>query len=198
MGSRPPAFRFPSPGREPRMHARTPDVRPPRRGPLATLDRFARSPAAVERCDLCGIALESGHEHLAEPAARRLLCCCPACALLFSAQEGGRYRRVSPRCEPLPDLQVPDGLWDLLGVPVGLAFFVSRSTASGVVAVYPSPAGPLESQVAAEEWAAIVAANAALRDLEPDVEALLVNRTGGARDQFRVSLDRCYELIGLI
>jgi len=180
------------------MQAQTPNARPPRRGPLATLDRFARSSAAVERCDLCGVGLAVAHEHLAEPATRRLLCCCSACALLFSAQEAGRYRRVSPRCEPLPELQVPDGLWGRLGVPVGLAFFVHRSAPGGVMAVYPSPAGPLESPVAAEDWAALVAANAVLRDLEPDVEALLVNRTGGARDHFRVSLDRCYELIGLI
>ena len=37
-----------------------------------------------------------------------------------------------------------------------------------------------------------------LRDLEPDVEALLVNRVGGARDYFRVGIDECYKLVGVI
>jgi len=34
--------------------------------------------------------------------------------------------------------------------------------------------------------------------LEPDVEALLVNRVNGARDFYRVSIDECYKLVGLI
>ncbi len=34
--------------------------------------------------------------------------------------------------------------------------------------------------------------------LEPDVEALLVNRARGARDQWIVPIDDCYQLVGLI
>ena len=34
--------------------------------------------------------------------------------------------------------------------------------------------------------------------MEPDVEALLVNRVSGARDHFIAPIDRCYELVGLI
>jgi hypothetical protein len=67
-----------------------------------------------------------------------------------------------------------------------------------VVAVYPSPAGPLESQVEPAAWDALVADHPALRDLEPDVEAVRVNRVNGADDAFRCSLDRCYHLIGLV
>ena len=37
-----------------------------------------------------------------------------------------------------------------------------------------------------------------LGELEPDVEALLVNRTRGAREHWLVPVDRCYELVGLI
>jgi hypothetical protein len=37
-----------------------------------------------------------------------------------------------------------------------------------------------------------------LAELEQDVEALLVNRTRGARDHWLVPVDRCYELVGLI
>jgi hypothetical protein len=41
-------------------------------------------------------------------------------------------------------------------------------------------------------WNAIVDANPILRELAPDVEALLVNRSDGARDHYRVPIDRCY------
>jgi hypothetical protein len=34
--------------------------------------------------------------------------------------------------------------------------------------------------------------------LEPDVEALLVNRIGDARECYRVGVDECYRLAGLI
>ena len=37
-----------------------------------------------------------------------------------------------------------------------------------------------------------------LAHLDPDVEALLVNRMNGAREYYLVSIDRCYALIGLI
>jgi hypothetical protein len=34
--------------------------------------------------------------------------------------------------------------------------------------------------------------------MEPDVEALLVNRAGEARDYFIAPIDRCFELVGLV
>ena len=43
-----------------------------------------------------------------------------------------------------------------------------------------------------------VEANPVLTELEPDVEALLVNRTNGAREYYRAPIDRCYALAGLI
>ena len=41
-------------------------------------------------------------------------------------------------------------------------------------------------------------ANPVLKTLEPDVEALLVNRMGGACECYRVGIDECYKLVGLI
>ena len=38
----------------------------------------------------------------------------------------------------------------------------------------------------------------AVRDFEPDVEALLVNRVGEARECYRVGIDDCYRLVGVI
>ena len=37
-----------------------------------------------------------------------------------------------------------------------------------------------------------------LARLEPDVEALLVNRLGPKRECYWVPIDRCYQLVGLI
>jgi hypothetical protein len=37
-----------------------------------------------------------------------------------------------------------------------------------------------------------------LDELKPDVEALLVNRARGARDQWLVPIDECFSLVGLI
>lgn len=165
--------------------------------PFAALRRFTRPEPAVERCGLCGVELSPAHEHLAEPAARRLVCACPACAILFSGQEGGRYRRVLPRLERLADLRLEDEQLAALGVPVGLAFFYRSTAIGGMVAAYPSPAGPLESPVEPAAWDSLTA-HTALREFEPDVEALLVNRVNSAREYFRCSIDRCYHLIGLV
>ena len=52
----------------------------------------------------------------------------------------------------------------------------AASAAGGVVALYPSPAGATECELDLEAWDELVAANPVLDDLEPDVEALIVNR----------------------
>src|SRR5207302_3226611 len=109
-----------------------------------------------------------------------------------------RYRRVWARLERLGDFQLPVWRWASLGVTINLAFFCSSTHTGRVVAVYASPAGVIEEMVPTEAWDALVAENPSLRDLEPDVEALLVNRVGGAGDYYRASLDRCYELVGLV
>jgi uncharacterized protein DUF5947 len=60
------------------------------------------------------------------------------------------------------------------------------------------PAGATESLLTLDAWDALAADNPALRALEPDIEALLVNRLGRKRDSYRVSIDECYKLVGLI
>ena len=118
---------------------------PSRQGPFAVLRGLMRQRPASERCELCGAGLAAGHAHLMEPAARRLLCCCDPCALLFSDRRDGRYRRVPRRAEFLPDFRLTDEQWDGLHLPINLAFFVRSTPAGGVVALYPSPAGVTES-----------------------------------------------------
>jgi hypothetical protein len=40
--------------------------------------------------------------------------------------------------------------------------------------------------------------NPVLKEIEPDTEALLVNRVGDARAYYLVPIDECYKLVGLI
>jgi hypothetical protein len=164
----------------------------------SVLRRFARPRPAIDRCELCGAPIPPDHPHLVEPAARRLVCGCNACALLFGQQQGGRLRRVEPRVEALDDLRLSDAQWDDLRLPIQLAFFLHSTPAGRVVAVYPSPAGATESLLSLEAWDSLVADNPALGDLAPDVEALLVNRVDRASEAYRVSIDECYKLVGLI
>jgi hypothetical protein len=79
-----------------------------------------------------------------------------------------------------------------------MAFFFRRSDTDRVVAYYPSPAGATESLLELEEWEQIERSNPLLRSLDPDVEALLVNRSRGARHHFVVPIEDCYALVGLI
>jgi uncharacterized protein DUF5947 len=167
--------------------------------PLATLRRLARKPGPrIERCELCGAPLPPEHEHLIEPAARKLACACGACAILFDGQAGARYQRVPRRIEILADFQLSDEQWESLHLPINLAFFFHSSSAGRVIAVYPSPAGATESLLTLEAWSDLVAANPVLAELKPDVEALLVNRVGPIRDFIRAPIDECFKLVGII
>jgi hypothetical protein len=166
--------------------------------PLASLRRFARPRAARERCELCDAELAPDHAHLVEVTSRRLTCACDACAILFSDRGAGKHRRVPRRAEFLADFRLEDAAWEGLHLPINLAFFLHSTPAGRVVALYPSPAGATESLVTLEAWQALVEANPVLRDFEPDVEALLVNRVGGVSDCYRVGIDECYRLVGLI
>jgi hypothetical protein len=170
---------------------------------FGALRRFARRPPAGERCELCGAAVAEEHEHLLEPANRRLVCACQACAILFSAQAGQRYKRVPRSVRFLPGFRVTDAQWDSLLVPINMAFFFESSAAGKMIAIYPSPAGATESQLPLETWDEIVAENSVLRSMEPDVEALLINRLGAARgfpmnQYFLLPIDQCFKLVGLV
>jgi hypothetical protein len=158
---------------------------------LASLRRFAQPRPVRERCELCSAELADEHEHLVEPAARRLCCACDACVILFSNQAAGRYRRVPRDSQFLTDFRLDDVQWESLNLPINLAFFLHSTPAGRVVAFYPSPAGATESIPTPESWQALVEANPVPRDLQPDVEALLVNRLGPSAECYRVGVDKC-------
>ncbi|MFW0754098.1 DUF5947 family protein [Pseudomonas sp. H11T01] len=152
----------------------------------------------VEHCELCYAEIEREHDHLIEPDTRRLLCACQACALLFDSPEARRYRRVPREVTRLQRFDLSDAQWDALLIPINLAFFVHSSPHARVLALYPGPAGATESKLALDAWDDLAAANPILKELKQDVEALLVNRMDGVREYYRLPIDRCYELVGLI
>jgi hypothetical protein len=55
-----------------------------------------------------------------------------------------------------------------------------------------------ESLLELDAWEEIEADNPVLAGLEPDVEALLVNRSRGRRQAFVVPIDDCYALAGIV
>ena len=165
---------------------------------LNALRRFVRPRAPMERCDLCSAEVAAEHEHLVEPDSRQLLCACQPCAILFSGHEGTKYKRVPRRIQFLQDFQLTDAQWESLLIPIGMAFFFHSAPAGKIIAIYPSPAGPMESLLALESWDDIVSDNAVLKEMKPDTMALLVNRVGKAREYYLVPIDECYKLVGLI
>jgi hypothetical protein len=171
---------------------------PEQRSPFATLRRFVRDAAPVEHCDMCGADLAPQHQHLIEPASRQMLCSCDACTILFSGKESTKYRRVPRRICLLPDFRITDSQWDSLLIPIGLAFFFHSTPAGRVIAFYPGPAGATESLLDLAGWDDLVQRNPVLASLEPDVEALLVNRVGQRREYYVAPIDECYMLVGLI
>jgi len=171
---------------------------------LRQFTRVRRSPSrAVEQCELCSAGLAHEHPHLVEVASRQILCACDACATLFDGMEKSKYKRVSRRAEYLIDFEMTDCQWETLLIPINMAFFFRSSTEGRVIALYPSPAGAVESLLPLEAWNEIAESNHALSHLRPDIEALLVNRVGHAHgltqaEYYIAPIDECYKLVGLI
>ena len=172
-------------------------------GSFGVLRQFVRRPSSLESCEMCSKALAPRHQHLLEPISRKLICACDACAILFSSQGQTRYRRVPRRVRFLPDFRMTDSQWDGLMMPISMAFFFRSAPLGRVIALYPSPAGATESLLSFDTWDDIEAENPVLREMESDVEALLVNRIGHARgftdpEYYIVPIDECFKLVGLI
>jgi len=174
----------------------------PDTNPFSTLRRLAREAprSAEEHCDLCGEPISHEHRHILNLSTRELLCACRACAILFDqpAAGAGARRRVPTRRLYLAGFDMTNAQWESLRVPVNMAFFAYHTTAGRMTAFYPGPMGPTESLLDLETWTDLERRNPALTGLEPDVEALLVNRVRDARDYFLVPIDECYRLVGVI
>jgi hypothetical protein len=159
-----------------------------------------KRPSPGERCEMCAEVIPEEHSHVVNLQNRNLMCACRACYLLFT-QAGaaqGRYRAVPDRYLYDPAFGLTDEQWDDLQIPVKMAFFFQNSNLDRFVAFYPSPAGSTESLLPLEFWATVMQANPAFTELEPDVEALLLNREPEATECFLVPIDACYELVGRV
>src|SRR6266699_1575588 len=176
--------------------------------PLDVLRQFARKREMrppTEQCELCSEPIAPNHRHLLDLSRRTLICVCHPCSILFGdpGAGGGKYRLVPSRYLQLTNFQMTDEQWDDLMIPVNMVYMFRSTLANRVMAFYPSPAGAMESTLTLEGWDALVSSNPILNELEPDVEALLINRVrnmGGEsyREHYIVPIDACYELIGLI
>jgi hypothetical protein len=164
---------------------------------VAALRRFVDAPEA-ERCEFCGTALPLEHTHLIKLASRRLVCACEVCVATMAASANGGYRVIVSGARPLADFRMTDAEWEALRLPIDMTFVFHSTPEGRPIALYPGPAGATESLLGLDAWERIVANNPELADLQPDVEALLVNRLNGAREYYRVSIDRCFALVGLI
>jgi hypothetical protein len=185
--------------------------------------RHRREPAGaaqprVERCELCGnpcgpegTVAQPGHGHVADLEHRSIRCVCRPCYLLFTQRgaAGGRYHSVPERFVHVPEPDLTPAQWETLQIPVRIAFLFRNAEMAGTgewVAFYPSPAGATQSLLELDSWADVVAANPVFATAEPDVEAVLVQRTGNGPgngagtgfEAFVVPITACYELVARV
>jgi uncharacterized protein DUF5947 len=171
---------------------------------VAGLRRFVRAPQSNQpapsgdgpHCELCPLSLATDHKHLLDLEERRIVCVCPTC---WSVRSGdARYRPTGSRTVWLEGLDLSDELWAEFQIPIGLAFFLRSSASEKVVGLYPSPAGATECDLDLGAWDRLVAANPVLEDLDPDAEALIVNRMATPHVHAIAPLDDCYRLVGIV
>jgi Family of unknown function (DUF5947) len=186
---------------------------PAARGAAGTGAAGTGAGAAEERCELCGERLPERHGHLVDTERRSIGCACAACSLLFT-RPGGRYQTIPDRVRHDQDAPLTAAEWAELAIPVGIAFFFVNSALGHVVASYPSPAGVTECELDLAGWDRLAAAHPLLREVAPDVEAILVvagspRLAGGAPvaagtpdspgvEAFLIPIDACYSLAGAL
>ncbi|MEA2145797.1 MAG: hypothetical protein QOG59_1384 [Solirubrobacteraceae bacterium] len=164
---------------------------------VTVVDVMAQVDAAPEEhCDLCRRTVAAEHRHMLDLEQRCIVCTCEACWALRSGEE--QFAPVGHRTLWLEDFDMPDDIWASFGIPIGLAFFLYSSVTDCVVALYPSPAGATESELRFDTWMRLRERNRILNELEPDGEALIVNRMGEEHVYAIAPIDRAYELVGLI
>jgi hypothetical protein len=171
---------------------------------LHDLARRARAPrpqppepeSERAHCGLCPSGIADDHRHLLHLFDRHIVCVCETCWSVHSGDE--EYRPAGVRTLWLDDFELSDELWAATAIPIGLAFIMRSSMTGTVVALYPSPAGATECELDHFTWAQLCAANPALDRLEPDAEALIVNRLAEPHQFVLAPIDQCYRLVGLI
>lgn len=149
-----------------------------------------------ERCDICHARIPDDHRHLLQLAERRIVCACEACWALHSGD--AEFRPAGTRTIWLEGFDCDQEMWGRFQIPIGLAFFMRSTVSGGVVAFYPSPAGATESELSLEAWDALVKRNPVLAELDPDAEALIINRLADPPQYVIAPIDDSYALVGLV
>jgi len=155
--------------------------------------------AAGERCEMCSELISDEHQHVVNVEGRQLMCVCRGCYLLFTDTDAQlRYRAVPDRYLAFPEFALGRREWELLQIPVGLAFFFRNSTLDRTVAFYPGPAGATESELDLRVWDDIRAADPRVEMLAEDTEALIVRvpEDPCPVECHLVPIDACYEFVG--
>jgi hypothetical protein len=160
------------------------------------VSRPAEPAASTATCELCPLGLSEDHRHLLDLEQRRIICVCETCWSMRSGDP--QFRPPGTRRLRLDDFVMSDEVWAAFQIPIGLAFLLRSGVTGSVVALYPSPAGATESELELDAWDALCAANPILGDLQPDAEALIVDRTTSEHRYAIVPVDQCYRLVGLI
>ena len=156
-----------------------------------------------ERCEMCSEPIAEQHRHVVNVEGRQLMCVCRGCYLLFTDPHAElRYRAVPDRYLAFPDFALDRRRWELMRIPVGLAFFFRNSVLDRTVAFYPGPAGATESELDLVVWNQIRSADPRVDLPVEDTEALLV-RVPPDPDGQRAApvchllpIDACYEFVG--
>ncbi|RUP27990.1 MAG: hypothetical protein EKK51_25080 [Mycolicibacterium sp.] len=163
--------------------------------------RAARSApvAAGERCEMCAEQIAAEHQHVVNIEGRQLMCVCRGCYLLFTDVDAAlRYRAVPDRYLTFPAFALGRREWELLQIPVGLAFFFRNSSLDRTVAFYPGPAGATESELDLAIWDDIRSSDPRVDLLAADTEALIVRVPDASLpvEGHLVPIDACYEFVG--
>jgi hypothetical protein len=163
-----------------------------------------RASNANGQCEICASPLPAPpteHAHVLEYATRALLCSCHPCARLFvdTRASSHRFRTIPDRVLANTITASDDAQWRAIGIPVGLAFVIRDSQSARARCIYPSPAGPVESEIDEAGWTALASMVALAGTAEPDVEALLVRRRrDGKLDVLLAPVDACYAIVGAV
>jgi hypothetical protein len=147
-------------------------------------------------CELCPIGLGADHRHLLHLDERRIICVCETCWSMRSGDP--EFRPAGGRTIWLDDFDLSDEMWASFQIPIGLTFMMRSSVSGTIIALYPSPAGATECELDLESWDQLRALNPVLDRLEPDAEALIVNRLAEPPEYVIAPIDQCYRLVGLI
>lgn len=118
--------------------------------------------------------------------------------MTFNGVVGGRFSLIPRDARRVAAATVSDEQWADWALPIDLVFIFHSTPVQRPVALYPGAAGVIESQLRIAGDALGAVAPVELPPMQPDVEALLLNRCGTRRLAYVAPIDACFGLAGLI